>query len=128
MNLLDRLLPGTGARGRTYSVWLAMQERVADMDDQDRLIADLVRQRDDALAMASAAAAQVEEFRQRVNEAEANAERARRDAEDAQAEATRLRAELANATAVSVSMYTSDAPTEEFELPPVVSLMARGAA
>lgn len=122
LTLADRLLGRTGWHRRTYPVWQAMEERVAAMDDQDALIAELVRQRDEARSMAGAASMQVEEFRTRVNEAEARADQAERTA-------TRLRAELANVTAVSRPMY-AEADTQELFLPAfeVMSLQARGAA
>lgn len=104
------------------------RRRVADMDDQDNLIADLVRQRDEALALVSAAAAQVEEFRARVTGAQAEAAAARRDADQVQTQLVRLRAELANAQAVSVPMYAPDSPTEELFIGQVISLQVRGAA
>ena len=123
LTLMDRALGRTGGHRRTYRVWLAMEERVADMDDQDALIGELVRQRDEARRLAAAAAVQVEEFRQRVTGAEARAESAEKSA-------TRLRADLANLTAVTRPMYAAEADTQELFLPAfeVMSLQARGAA
>lgn len=130
LTLADRLLGRTGWHRRTYPVWQAMEQRVAAMDDQDELITRLARQRDEALqqrdeqrTLAAAAAVQVEEFRNRVNDAEKRAERAEKSA-------TRLRAEIANLKAVTVPMYATDADTRELHLPAfeVMSLQARGAA
>lgn len=123
MNLLDRLFGRTGAHRRTYPVWQAMETRVADMDAQDALIADLVRQRDHARSLAAAAGTQVEDFRQRVNVAETAAA-------EADLAATRLRSQVANLKAFTVPLYADGATTQELHLPitEVMSLQARGAA
>lgn len=112
LTLTDRLLGRTGAHRfhRTVPAWQALQDRVATMADQDALMGDLVRQRDEQAALAAAAAAQAEDFRLRMVAAEERANRAEKDA-------ISLRSQIANLTAISVPLYADGETTQELHLP-----------
>ncbi|MEZ0066732.1 hypothetical protein ABIA32_002744 [Streptacidiphilus sp. MAP12-20] len=115
MKLIDRLWGRTGAHRRTREMWAALEERTAELEEllddsgpwfesADDLIRRLVDERDTNARLARAAAAELEEQRERTRLAEAAA--------------TRARTELANARSVSVPAWGGER-TVETPRPPI---------
>jgi hypothetical protein len=123
-SLKDRILGSTGWRRRPYGDWADMEKRVAAMDAQDELIANLGRKIEDLGHRCDAVERWARSASADATAAQRRAETMATEAARLRGENTRLRSQIANATAISVPMYATEAPTQEQPIVPVMTLQA----